>query len=102
MITSLQNIFSVQDLEMIHIENEAIKIVSSHKHFGLILTPDLDWHDHMDPFQVWPLSMATHTKSIAGGHWWAIENRITAHDLKSVYKPSSKRISMCGSSAVDV
>ena len=39
----------------------------------------------MDPFQVWPLSMATHTKSIAGGHWWAIENPITAHDLKSVY-----------------
>ena len=41
MITSLQNTFSFQ--EMIHIENEAIKIVSSHKHLGLILTPDLDW-----------------------------------------------------------
>ena len=39
----------------------------------------------MDPFQVWLPSMATHTKSIAGGHWWAIENPITAHDLKSVY-----------------
>ena len=63
MITSLQNTFSFQ--EMIHIENEAIKIVSSHKHLGLILTPDLDWHHH--------------------------------------YKPtSSKRISTCESSAVDV
>ena len=39
----------------------------------------------MDPFQVWLPAMATHTKSIAGGHWWAIENPITAHDLKSVY-----------------
>ena len=31
--------------------------------------------------------MATHTKSIAGGHWWAIslENPVTAHDLKLVY-----------------
>ena len=38
----------------------------------------------MDPFQVWLPAMATHTKSIAGGHWWAIENPITAHDLKSV------------------
>ena len=38
----------------------------------------------MDPFQVWPTSMSTHTKSIARGHWWAIENPITAHDLKSV------------------
>ena len=46
MITSLQNTFSFQ--EMIHIENEAIKIVSSHKHLGLILTPDLDWHDHIN------------------------------------------------------
>ena len=40
----------------------------------------------MDPFQVWLPAMATHTKSIAGGHWWAIENPITAHDLKSVYR----------------
>ena len=32
---------------MIHIENEPIKIVRSHKHLGLILTPDLDWHDHI-------------------------------------------------------
>ena len=39
----------------------------------------------MDPFQVWLPAMATHTKSIAGGHWWAKENLITAHDLKSVY-----------------
>ena len=46
MITSLQNTFSFQ--EMIHIENEAKKIVSSHKHLGLILTPDLDWHDHIN------------------------------------------------------
>ena len=30
--------------------------------------------------------MATHTKSIAGGHWWAIDNPIAAHDLKSVYR----------------
>ena len=42
----------------------------------------------MDPFQVWLPAMATHTKSIAGGHWWAIENPITAHDLKSVYMKS--------------
>ena len=40
----------------------------------------------MDPFQVWLPAMATHTKSITGGHWWAIENPITAHDLKSVYR----------------
>ena len=39
----------------------------------------------LDPFQVWLPAMATHTKSIAGGHWWAIEKPITAHDLKSVY-----------------
>ena len=33
---------------MIHIKNEAIKIVSNHKHLGLILTPDLDWQDHIN------------------------------------------------------
>ena len=38
----------------------------------------------MDPLQVCPPSMATHTKSIVGGHWWAMENPITACDLKSV------------------
>ena len=32
----------------IHIENEAIKIVNSHKHLGLNLTADLDWHDHIN------------------------------------------------------
>ena len=52
----------------------------------------------MDPFQVWLPAIATHTKSITGGHWWAIENPITAHDLKSVYiistiNPSTSRLS---------
>ena len=45
----------------------------------------------MDPFQIWPLSMATHTKSIAGRHRWAMENPITAHDLKLVYMPTCDR-----------
>ena len=44
-----------------------------------------DKKETMDPFQVWLPAMTTHTKSIAGGHWWAIEKPITAHDLKSVY-----------------
>ena len=32
----------------IHIENDAIKIVNSHKHLALNLTADLDWHDHIN------------------------------------------------------
>ena len=47
----------------------------------------------MDPFQVWLPAMATHTKSIAGGHWWAIAKPITAHDLKSVYTGKVKVLS---------
>ena len=46
MMTSLKNISP--EHKTIHIENEAIKIVNSHKHLGLNLTADLDWHDHIN------------------------------------------------------
>ena len=46
MMTSLQNISP--ERKTIHIENEVIKIVNSHKHLGLNLTADLDWHDHIN------------------------------------------------------
>ena len=46
MMTSLQNISP--EHKTIHIENEAIKIVNSHKHLVLNLTADLDWHDHIN------------------------------------------------------
>ena len=46
---------------------------------------------HMDPCQVRPPSIGTHTKFIASGRWWAIENPwpITAHDLKSITRFTS-------------
>ena len=47
MMTLLQNISP--EHKTIHIENEAIKIVNSHKHLGLNLTADLDWHDDINP-----------------------------------------------------
>ena len=46
MMTSLKNISP--EHKTIYIENEAIKIVNSHKHLGLNLTADLDWHNHFN------------------------------------------------------
>ena len=45
MMTSSPTVFPERDT--VRIENEAIKIVNSHKHLGLILTNDLEWHDHI-------------------------------------------------------
>ena len=56
----------------------------------------------MVPFQVWPPSMATHTKSIADGHSWAKENDLLPLTTwnRSISTVDSRTVSDCWPSSV--
>ena len=48
MFVDASNAFNNLNRKVALLNIRFIKIVSSHKHLGLILTPDLDWHDHIN------------------------------------------------------